>query len=280
MQLAPNPLGSALPAESQWAGGLAPGATPPRFGSAHVIPADQIGLPSRSVSRAVYRAFETIVAFLALLVVSPLVLIAALVIRLDSQGAALFRHTRPARSVRMRGRDLVGRPDLIPPTGGYRPDALYCVPSYFTLVKLRTMYVDARTRFPGHYAYKFTRENFHSQFPTIHDDPRVTRAGQLLRKLSIDELPNLWSVVRGDMALVGPRPEAPEVLQYYAPEEMIKFALKPGITGLAQISGRGLLNWGETIALDLEYVRTRSISLDLKIIMLTILRVVTRHGAF
>ena len=111
------------------------------------------------------------------------------------------------------------------------------------------MYADARTRFPAYYAYKFSHENFHSQFPTIRDDPRVTRAGRLLRKLSIDELPNLWSVVKGDMALVGPRPEAPEVLQYYTPEEMVKFTLKPGITGLAQISGRGLLNWGETIAL-------------------------------
>jgi lipopolysaccharide/colanic/teichoic acid biosynthesis glycosyltransferase len=280
MQVAPNPLGSAVPAESQWAAALAPGAKPPRFGSAHVIPADQIGLPSRSVSRAVYRTFETIVALIGLFIGSPLVLIAALVIRLDSPGAALFRHTRPARLVRMRGRDLVARPDLIPPPGGYRPEAQYCVPSYFTLVKLRTMYADARTRFPGHYAYKFTQENFHSQFPTIRDDPRVTRAGQLFRKLSIDELPNLWSVVKGDMALVGPRPEAPEVLQYYTPEEMVKFTLKPGITGLAQIGGRGLLNWGETIALDLQYVRTRSVSLDLKIIMLTILRVVTRHGAF
>ena len=82
------------------------------------------------------------------------------------------------------------------------------------------------------------------------------------------------------MRLVGPRPEAPEVLQYHTPEEMIKFTCKPGITGLAQISGRGLLNWGETMALDLEYVRTRSVALDLKIILLTIKRVVTRHGAF
>jgi lipopolysaccharide/colanic/teichoic acid biosynthesis glycosyltransferase len=102
----------------------------------------------------------------------------------------------------------------------------------------------------------------------------------VLRRLSLDELPNLWSVVIGEMSLVGPRPEAPEVLQYYTPEEMTKFTFRPGITGLAQISGRGLLNWGETLALDLEYVRTRSVALDLKIILLTIWRVLTRHGAF
>ena len=82
------------------------------------------------------------------------------------------------------------------------------------------------------------------------------------------------------MALVGPRPEAPEVLQFYTPAEMVKFTVKPGITGLAQISGRGLLNWGETLALDLEYVRRRSIAFDLKIVCLTVIRVITRHGAF
>jgi lipopolysaccharide/colanic/teichoic acid biosynthesis glycosyltransferase len=255
-------------------------AQPPTLGRLHVIPADQFGSLPRSVSRAVYRVFEIVVALMGLAIGLPLILIAAVIVRLDSPGAALFRHKRPARSVCMRGRDLVSRTDLIPPPGGYRLDARYYVPSYFTLVKLRTMYTDARTRFPAYYAYRFSEENFHGQFPTIRDDPRVTRAGRLLRRLSIDELPNLWSVVKGDMALVGPRPEAPEVLQYYTREEMVKFTLKPGITGLAQISGRGLLDWGETIAFDLEYVRTRTISLDLRIITLTILRVVTRHGAF
>ncbi len=117
-------------------------------------------------------------------------------------------------------------------------------------------------------------------FRRFQNDPRVTRAGRLLRQLSLDELPNLWSVLTGEMSLVGPRPEAPEVLQYYTPEEMTKLTLRPGITGLAQASGRGLLNWGETLALDLQYVRTRSVALDLKIILLTIKRVITRHGAF
>jgi lipopolysaccharide/colanic/teichoic acid biosynthesis glycosyltransferase len=221
-----------------------------------------------------------VLASIGLVVGVPLMLSAAIMIRLDSPGPALFLHKRPARSNRVRGRDIVGRPDLDPPPGGYDPDAEYYVPSYFTLVKFRTMQHDARTRFPSYYDYKYTAENFHSQFPTIHDDPRVTRVGRILRKLSVDELPNFWSVLIGDMRLVGPRPEAPEVLQYYKPEEMIKFSLKPGITGLAQVGGRGLLNWGETLALDLQYVRTRTVALDLKIILLTIRRVLTRHGAF
>jgi lipopolysaccharide/colanic/teichoic acid biosynthesis glycosyltransferase len=251
-----------------------------RFGRAHVVPADPVAESPRRSAEIAYRVFERLIALIGLIAGAPLILIAAILIRLDSPGPAVFRHKRPARSVRVRGRDLEGRTDFIPPPEGYRRDAQYYVPSYFTLIKLRTMYVDARAQFPSYYAYKFTRENFHSQLPTIRDDPRVTRAGRLLRRLSIDELPNFWSVLKGDMTLVGPRPEAPEVLQYYTPEEMVKFTVRPGITGLAQISGRGLLNWGETIALDLEYVRTRSVSLDLKIILLTIKRVLTRHGAF
>ena len=91
---------------------------------------------------------------------------------------------------------------------------------------------------------------------------------------------NLWCVLTGQIRLVGPRPEAPEVLQYYIPDEMYKFVCKPGITGLAQINGRGLLNWGETLAWDLHYVRTRSVGLDFKIIFKTLMHVIARKGAF
>ena len=154
------------------------------------------------------------------------------------------------------------------------------MPRYFTMAKLRTMHSDARTRFPELYSYRFAAGEFHKQMPTLRHDPRVTRIGGVLRKLSVDELPNLWSVLIGDMRLVGPRPEAPEVLQYYGCEEMYKFAVKPGITGLAQINGRGLLNWGETLAFDLEYVRTRTVMLDLKILAITLKQVLFRHGAF
>ncbi len=178
------------------------------------------------------------------------------------------------------GRDLYGRADLHPPPAGYEADALYYVPQYFTLVKFRTMYSDARIRFPEYYAYTYKPGLFHQQHHTLRNDPRVTRIGRVLRKLSVDELPNLWSVLVGDMRLVGPRPEAPEVLQYYTAEEMYKFACKPGITGLAQINGRGLLNWGETLGWDLEYVRTRSVGLDLRIIFVTLKHVITGHGAF
>jgi lipopolysaccharide/colanic/teichoic acid biosynthesis glycosyltransferase len=283
MEVVQRRLDPAAPADSACATAAShprPVSEQRRLGRAHVVPADQARESPLTAADVAYRVFERLVALIGLIIGAPLILIAAIAVRLDSPGPALFRHKRPARSVRVRGRDLENRTDVVPPPEGYRGDEQYYVPSYFTLLKLRTMYVDARAQFPAYYAYKFTRENFHSQWPTIQDDPRVTRAGRLLRRLSIDELPNLWSVLKGDMALVGPRPEASEVLQYYTTEEMVKFTVRPGITGLAQTSGRGLLNWGETIALDLEYVRNRSVSLDLKIILLTIKRVLTRHGAF
>jgi lipopolysaccharide/colanic/teichoic acid biosynthesis glycosyltransferase len=180
----------------------------------------------------------------------------------------------------MRGRELEKRNDLLPPTDGYEPDRLYYVPDYFRLVKFRTMFNDARDRFPEYYAYDFAPAEFYRQYGTHQNDPRVTRLGTILRKLSFDELPNLWSVLTGDMRLVGPRPEAPEVLCYYNPQDMYKFACKPGITGVAQINGRGLLNWGETLKWDLEYVHNRSVSLDMKIILATLKCVLLRRGAF
>jgi lipopolysaccharide/colanic/teichoic acid biosynthesis glycosyltransferase len=232
------------------------------------------------MAEAIYRAFEIALAVMGLIVGLPLMLAMAALIRLDSPGPTLFPAKRTRRSACVRGSDLEGRPDLRPPPGGYEPGALYYVPSYFTFYKFRTMYRDARTRFPEYYAYNFSVENFHDlSFKTEHD-PRITRIGRVLRKLSVDELPNLWSVVTGDMRLVGPRPEIEEVLQYYTPEEMLKFTCKPGVTGLAQIGGRGLLTWGETLALDLEYVRTRNVALDLKIILRTIKLVLLKRGAF
>jgi lipopolysaccharide/colanic/teichoic acid biosynthesis glycosyltransferase len=249
-------------------------------GKAHAVPVRDVVSSSSWLAEALYRSFEVLVALLGLTLGLPLMLVEALLIRWDSPGPVLFFHQRPGRSIMVRGRHLEGRTDLIPPPGGYEPDTLYYVPSYFRLVKFRTMHHDARRRWPEMYEYKFVPEEFHRQRTTYERDPRVTRIGRILRQLSVDELPNLWCVLVGDMRLVGPRPEAPEVLQYYTPQEMYKFACKPGITGLAQINGRGLLNWGEVLAWDLRYVRTRNVMLDLKIIFTTIKYVIIRHGAF
>lgn len=240
---------------------------------------DLIG-SSNWLAETLYRIFEILVAILGLTLGLPLMLCEAALIRWDSPGPALFRHTRPGRARKVRGSELVGCPDLRPPAGGYQPEKLYYVPTYFGLLKFRTMYSDASTRFPQYYAYDFAPEEFHRQYGTHENDPRVTRLGAILRRLSLDELPNLWNVLLGHMRLVGPRAEAPEVLRYYAAHEMYKFACKPGVTGLAQIHGRGLLNWGETLKWDLEYVHKRNIWLDLKIILATLECVVLRRGAF
>jgi len=250
------------------------------YASIHAVPVGDIVAHSSRVAEAFYRGFEIVFALVSLVVGLPIMLVEAALIRWDSPGPAMFFHNRPGRSKMVRGRELVGRSDLVPPPGGYDPDALYYVPTYFRLIKFRTMYQDARTRCPELYGYNFAPGEFRQKFGTHQHDPRVTRVGEVLRKLSVDELPNLWSVLIGDMRLVGPRPEAPEVLRYYTPEEMYKFACKPGITGLAQINGRGLLNFGQVIDWDLCYVRTRSVWLDLKIILVTLKYVVTRHGAF
>jgi lipopolysaccharide/colanic/teichoic acid biosynthesis glycosyltransferase len=108
----------------------------------------------------------------------------------------------------------------------------------------------------------------------------VTPQGVWMRKSTLDELPNFWNVLTGDMALVGPRPEIPEMLPYYDQEMRLKFTVRPGITGLAQISGRGRLGFYETVQLDNEYVRNHSFLLDAKILVLTLIKIVTRDGAF
>ena len=252
----------------------------PASGKPCAVPVRDFPATSGWLAEGSYRGLEILIAIVGLVVGLPFLLAAAVLVRCDSPGPAMFFHRRVARSAIARGRDLIHRSDLRPPPGGYDPDALYYVPRYFTFPKLRTMYSDARARFPALYDYQFAPGEFHKQYAHTHSDPRITRAGRILRKLSVDELPNLWSVLRGDVGLVGPRPESPDVLQHYTPDEMYKFACKPGITGLAQVNGRGLLNWGKTIEWDLRYVHTRSVMLDLKILLTTLIHLVGRRGAF
>lgn len=112
----------------------------------------------------------------------------------------------------------------------------------------------------------------------VTDADRMTPFGSFLRSTSLDELPTLWNVVKGDLSLVGPRPLLVRYLDRYSAEQRRRHEVRPGLTGLAQINGRNALSWEEKFELDLDYVRTRSLPLDLKIIVGTIAKVVTRHG--
>lgn len=224
-------------------------------------------------SEIVRRVADVVVASTVLVLASPLILALAIIIRLDSPGPALFWQTRMARNRRL-GRQ--GRPASLGPDR--RKRRLASRP--FRFVKFRTMYVDARERFPDLYRYEYTAQQIQTISFKTHEDPRTTPFGRWLRKTSLDELPNFWNVLTGDMTLVGPRPEIPEMSPYYSEEQLKKFQLKPGITGPAQINGRGLLSFQDTVKLDVEYVDGRSLMGDLVIVLRTIDAAIRGHGAF
>jgi len=136
----------------------------------------------------------------------------------------------------------------------------------FEIYKLRTMVKDA--------------EFFGAGLAVLEGDSRITPTGALLRRYSLDELPNLWNVVRGEMAIVGPRPTLPAQVEQYTERERRRLAVPPGITGWAQVNGRASLPWSERIELDIWYVEHRSLWLDLKILARTVRMVITGHGLY
>jgi lipopolysaccharide/colanic/teichoic acid biosynthesis glycosyltransferase len=142
-----------------------------------------------------------------------------------------------------------------------------------------------KQRRPGRYGVPFTLYKFRTMLPVAEaksgprsDAQRMTRLGALLRSLSIDELPELYNVIRGHMSLVGPRPLLMVYLKRYTPEQNRRHTVKPGITGWTQVNGRNALSWDEKFALDIWYVDHRSLALDVKILALTIRQVLSRQG--
>jgi lipopolysaccharide/colanic/teichoic acid biosynthesis glycosyltransferase len=176
--------------------------------------------------RGLPRAADLVLAVAGLIIASPVLLAAAVGIRLGSRGPVIYRQRR------------VGK-------GG----------EVFELWKLRTMKQGADPIGVG--------------TAVIDDDPRVTRIGRLLRRFSLDELPNLFNVLRGEMAIVGPRATLPAQVELYTPRQRRRLELKPGVTGWAQIHGRTAIPWEERIELDVWYVEHRSLALDLRILART-----------
>jgi lipopolysaccharide/colanic/teichoic acid biosynthesis glycosyltransferase len=206
------------------------------------------------VSDIAIRALDAIGAAVLLLLLSPLLAITALAIRFDSAGPVIFWQRRL-------GRDL-------------KP---------FNVAKFRTMSDGAATETHRVHVERMIREG-HGDGKTrpmqkLHSDPRVTRVGSFLRKTSIDELPQLWNVLVGEMSLVGPRPPIQYEVDEYPARAYRRFAVRPGITGLWQVSGRSLTTFSEMIDLDTEYVQRRSLLLNLKILLLTLPTVLHGKGA-
>lgn len=189
------------------------------------------------------RVIDIIVGGLLLILSSPVIVLAAIAVRLETRGNPFFIQTRIG---------LRGKP--------------------FKILKLRGMYIDAHERFPELYAYERLQDlNFFFHFDR---DPRVTRVGDFTRRTSIDELPNLVNVVLGDMSLVGPRPEIPEVMTLYGDYAEPYLSVTPGVTCLSKVTGRDQLTKEETIKLDLDYVNRMSLGLDAVIVWKTFSQVV------
>ncbi len=197
--------------------------------------------------RAAKQVFERAAAATAIVALSPVLLVLMAAVRLDSRGPAIFRQER------------VGQGDR-----------------RFTMFKLRTMSADAETR---RSALLDENESDGALFK-IREDPRVTRVGRVLRRYSLDELPQLFNVILGHMSLVGPRPPLPAEVDAYEPDVRRRLAVKPGLTGLWQVSGRSDLPWDEAVRLDLRYVDNWSPALDMSILWKTGRAVLSRSGAY
>jgi exopolysaccharide biosynthesis polyprenyl glycosylphosphotransferase len=191
--------------------------------------------------------FDRSVAALVLLAISPVLLAIAAAIRISDHGPALFTQTRV-------GKD--GEP--------------------FKIYKFRTMVVDAEARL----AEIREKNECDGVLFKVHHDPRITEVGGRLRKWSLDELPQLFNVLRGEMSLVGPRPALPEEAAKYATHVRRRLVVKPGVTGLWQVSGRSDLTWDESVRLDLRYVENWSFALDLQILWKTLAVIVKGSGAY
>jgi lipopolysaccharide/colanic/teichoic acid biosynthesis glycosyltransferase len=215
-----------------------------------VLPAD-----TPRASDIAMRALDVVGSAVLLLLLSTLLLVIAVLIKRDSRGPAIFRQQRVGRNLET-----------------------------FQVAKFRTMSQGVAADPHREYVEQMIREEDEAKgkprpMMKLQQDPRVTRVGSFLRRTSLDELPQLWNVLRGEMSLVGPRPPIQYEVDAYPARAYRRFAVRPGVTGLWQVSGRGLVTFSEMIDLDTEYVEKRSLWLNLKIIFLTVPTVLGGKGA-
>lgn len=194
------------------------------------------------------RAIDFIGALVGLILLSPIMVIVAIAIKLeDPKGNIIFGHMRVGKDGKM-----------------------------FQCLKFRSMFSNAEEM-----KKNFTEEQKREYAETfkLKDDPRITKVGKFIRKTSLDELPQLFNILKGDMTIVGPRPIVTDELDFYGEYEDYYKAVKPGLTGLWQVSGRSDTTYDERVALDMEYVTTRNTFKDLYIIFMTAVKVLKREGA-
>jgi len=198
------------------------------------------------------RIFDLILAWGLTILAAPLFLIIAVLIKLTSKGPVLFRQVRLGENK-----------------------------TPFVLYKFRSMYNNTSHEIHKEYAKELIKNNKKAgRAYKLENDPRVTPFGRWLRRTSLDELPQIFNVLKGEMSFVGPRPPIPYEVEHYSPEHVERLKAKPGITGLWQVSGRTLLPFEEQVKLDLEYIRKRSFSKDLVILIKTIPVILKGEGAF
>jgi len=222
--------------------------------------------PETSRYPAVKRCFDITIASALLVVLSPLMTLVAVLIKLDSRGPVLFKQERMGASRRKDSRGIV--------TWDAKP---------FRVLKFRSMVNNADQSLHESHIRAFVNgtleQQSEKQTVKLEDDPRITRVGKVIRRTSIDELPQLINVVKGEMSLVGPRPVPVYEVEGYQPRHYERLHAAPGVTGLWQVEGRGQVPFEEMVRMDIWYVRNVSFWLDLKIIAQTIPAVLRGKGA-
>lgn len=209
---------------------------------------DQDKIKAQKSYLFVKRIFDVIASFIALLLLSPLFLIIAILIKIEEpKGPIFYSQIRVGRNGKK-----------------------------FRMYKFRSMCVDADKKLKKLLA----KNEVEGAMFKMKDDPRITKVGKWIRKTSVDELPQLWNVLHGDMALVGPRPPLPRETATYSEYDKQRLYVQPGCTGLWQVSGRNDVGFHEMVALDIEYIKTRNLWVDIKIMFKTVGIMIHPNGAY